>query len=75
MNYRKKPVVIEAFQLGSKELPDWWNAAVAADQIHAWNREGAVLNAAPTVAQIKPDLERARTQGDRAHAAQYSTAL
>lgn len=37
--YRKKPVVIEAFRLGS-EWPDWWADAVSANVATTYNRDG-----------------------------------
>lgn len=37
--FRKKPVVIEAFQLGS-EWPDWWADAVTANRAVTHNIDG-----------------------------------
>lgn len=33
MRYRKKPVVIEAFQLGIDYIPDWFMDAVTANEV------------------------------------------
>ena len=33
MKFRKKPVVIEAFQLGIDNMPDWFTDAVAKNDI------------------------------------------
>lgn len=37
--YRKKPVVVEAFQLGS-EWPDWWAVAHMANRVTTHNEDG-----------------------------------
>jgi hypothetical protein len=39
MRFRKKPVVIEAFQLGA-EWPDWWGDAVSANVAVTHNVDG-----------------------------------
>ena len=39
MQYRKKPIVIEAFRLGD-EWPDWWADAVSASQATTHNDDG-----------------------------------
>lgn len=39
MKYRKKPVVIDAFKLGS-EWPDWWGDAVTENRATTHNRDG-----------------------------------
>lgn len=41
MKYRKKPVVIEAFQWLREEVPSWWNEASGGFQIEV--ATGAVL--------------------------------
>lgn len=49
--WRKKPIVIEAFRLGD-EWPDWWADAVSADTVQTYNRDGR-LYGGPDVAKIK----------------------
>lgn len=38
MKYRKLPVVVEAFQLGT-EWPDWWADAVSANKVKTYNQD------------------------------------
>ena len=45
--YRKKPVVIEAFRLGDA-WPDWWGDAVSASQVKTFNNDSG-----PDYATIK----------------------
>ncbi len=49
--WRKKPVVIEAFQLGS-EWPDWWADAVTANQVITHNNNDR-WRGGPDYAEIK----------------------
>ncbi len=49
--YRKKPVVIEAFRLGD-EWPDWWADAVSANTAKIFNDDGR-WSGGPDYATIK----------------------
>ena len=51
MKYRKKPVVIEAFQLG-QAWPDWWGDAVSANVATTHNVDGR-YRGGPDYALIK----------------------
>ena len=50
MKFRKKPVVIEAFQLGA-EWPDWWSDAITAKIATTHNYDGS-LRGGPDYAMI-----------------------
>lgn len=51
MKFRKKPVVIEAFQLGG-EWPDWWQEKHAANEVTTHNEDDR-LRGGPDYALIK----------------------
>ena len=48
--YRKRPIVIEAFRLGD-EWPDWWADAVNADKVRTHNVDGR-YSGGPDFAEI-----------------------
>jgi hypothetical protein len=51
VKYRKKPVIIEAFRLGS-EWPDWWADAVSANTVITHNYDNR-YSGGPDCAEIK----------------------
>lgn len=53
MKFRKKPVVIEAFQLGIDNMPDWFTDAVAKNDIILHGQSSGFYHAHDTNADIK----------------------
>lgn len=53
MKFRKKPVVIEAFQLGIDNMPDWFTDAVAKNDIILHGQSSGFYHAHDTNAYIK----------------------
>ena len=53
MKFRKKPVVIEAFQLGIDNMPDWFTDAVAKNDIILHGQSTGFYHAHGTNADIK----------------------
>lgn len=51
VQYRKKPVVIQAFRLGYDYQPDWFCSAVSTNRIITQNRDGR-LYGGPDIADI-----------------------
>lgn len=45
MRFRKKPVVIEAFELGEDPMPDWFMDAVTRNDAILHSRDGELLGA------------------------------
>ena len=53
MKFRKKPVVIEAFQLGIDNMPDWFTDAVAKNDIILHGQSAGFYHSHDTNADIK----------------------
>lgn len=53
MKFRKKPVVIEAFQLGIDNMPDWFTDAVAKNDIILHGQSSGFYHAHDTNTDIK----------------------
>lgn len=53
MKFRKKPVVIEAFQLGIDNMPDWFTDAVAKNDIILHGQSAGFYHVHDTNADIK----------------------
>lgn len=53
MKYRKKPVVIDAFELGTDSMPDWFMDAVTENRIILHGTSRGFYNGNDTNADIK----------------------